>query len=337
MATIDDVAKLAGVSKGTVSNVFSKKRPISREVTERVLAAARQLNYEPNHVARSLATRKTMIVGLKMPLSRNSTLSGFETQMIDSVTQECARHGYRVLLDTLPEQDDVTTCSSDPVDGVILLNPREKDPRIERYMRIGIPLVVIGRPQPFADDICFVDNNNEEMAAQVGEYLIENGHRRVLFLNAFGDMTVAADRLRGLRKAFERHGIAFAEELVLYNSRKEYPNAADYGFRSVLDTYRPGNYTAVIADTDQVALGVLRAARELGIDIPGELSLIALSNDATVALETTPKLTTVELNVRRLGTEAAKILIEKMNGSSEVCQRIIDATLILRESCRKRP
>jgi DNA-binding LacI/PurR family transcriptional regulator len=336
MATIDDVARLAGVSKGTVSNVFSKKRPISREVTERVLAAARQLNYEPNHVARSLATRKTMIVGLKMPVSRNSTLSGFETQMIDSVTRECARHGYRVLLDTLPEQDDVTAFSSDPVDGVILLNPRQKDPRIERYMRIGIPLVVIGRPQPLTEDICFVDNNNEEMAAQVGEYLIGNGHRRVLFLNAFEDMTVASDRLRGLRKAFERHGIAFPDELVMYNSRKAYPNAADYGYRSVLDTYRAGDYTAVIADTDQVALGVLRAARELKVDIPGELSLIALSNDASVALETTPKLTTVELNVHRLGTEAAKLLIEKMNGSAEVRQKIIDARLILRESCSKR-
>jgi DNA-binding LacI/PurR family transcriptional regulator len=334
MATIDDVAKLAGVSKGTVSNVFSKKRPISQAVSERVLAVAKQLNYEPNHVARSLATRKTMIVGLRMPVSRNTTLSGFETQMIDGVIRECAKHGYRVLLDTLPEQEDVTTFSSDPVDGVIMLNPKEKDSRIERYMRMGLPLVLIGRPHSVQEEICFVDNNNEEMASQVGDYLLDNGHRRILFLNAAADMTVATDRRQGLVRAFQRKGIPFDEELVLNYSRKTFPNASDYGYISVLSTYRKWNYTAVIADTDRVALGVFRAVRELGISIPEDLSLIALSNDATVALETTPKLTTVELNVNRLGTEAAKILMEKIRDASVLRRVIIDAKLVQRDSCR---
>lgn len=85
MATINDVAKAAGVSKGTVSSVFSKKRPISRPVTERVLAVAKDLGYYPNHVARSLAIKKTMIAGLKMPISKNSVMSGFEIQMINSM------------------------------------------------------------------------------------------------------------------------------------------------------------------------------------------------------------------------------------------------------------
>lgn len=83
MATINDVAKAAGVSKGTVSSVFSKKRPISRPVTERVLAVAKDLGYYPNHVARSLAIK--VIAGLKMPISKNSVMSGFEIQMINSM------------------------------------------------------------------------------------------------------------------------------------------------------------------------------------------------------------------------------------------------------------
>lgn len=323
------------MSKGTVSNVFSKKRPISRAVTERVLAVARQLNYEPNHVARSLAIRKTMIIGLKMPISAHSALAGFETQMIDGVIRECAKHGYRVLLDTLPEQEDVTTFSSDPVDGVIMLNPKEQDSRIERYTRMGIPLVLIGRPHPANGQICYVDNNNEEMTSQVGDHLLGAGHRRILFLNAAADMTVAADRRQGLARAFQRSGVPFDEELVLHFSRKLYPSPSDYGYMSMLSTYPTRNYTAVIADTDRVALGVLRAVRELGLRVPDELSIVALSNDATVAQETAPKLTTVELSVTRLGAEAANILVEKISDPAVVRQVIIDAKLIQRDSCRK--
>jgi DNA-binding LacI/PurR family transcriptional regulator len=336
MAKIDDVAKLARVSKGTVSNVFSKKRPISKEVSERVLAAAKELNYIPNHVARSLAIKKTMIVGLKMPVSKKMGLTGFDSQMINGVIRECTKYGYRVLLDTLPEHDDVTNFSSDPVDGVIMLNPREDDPRIEKYERMGIPLVLIGRPNPVDDRISFVDNNNEELARQVGAYLLDNGHKRILFLNAALDMTVATDRRNGFAKAFEEKGLPFRAEDVLHYSRKLFTEASDYGYRSALEKLAGGSeYTAIITDTDRVAMGVLRAVRELELDIPGDISIVALCNDATFARETTPQLTTVELSVDQLGAEATKILIEKMENSNIVRQTTIDAKLVVRESCRK--
>lgn len=334
MATIDDVAKMAGVSKGTVSSVFSKKRPISRQVTERVLEVAKDLGYFPNHVARSLAIKKTMIVGLKMPISKDSNMSGFEIQMVNGVMKECSRQGYRLLLDTLPEHDDPTQFSIDPVDGVIMLNPRKQDPRIERYKQMGIPLVLVGRPDPFDDTVCYVDNNNYDVGLKVGEYLLNNGHTSILFLNAASDMTVAYDRESGLWEAFRNQGVSLGGVQVLNYSRKMYHNSAEYGYRSIVETYGNRLYTAVIADTDRVALGVLRAARELELTVPEQLSVIALSNDTTLAQETTPKLTSVELSAEILGAEAAKILIEKMNDLNVVHQRVIDAGLVIRESCR---
>ncbi|MFC6232275.1 LacI family DNA-binding transcriptional regulator [Paenibacillus allorhizosphaerae] len=333
MATIDDVAKKAGVSKGTVSSVFSKKRPISRQVTERVLEVAKDLGYFPNHVARSLAIKKTMIAGLKMPISKDSNMSGFEIQMINGVMKECSKNGYRLLLDTLPEHDDPTQFSIDPVDGVIMLNPRKQDPRIERYKQMGIPLVLVGRPDPEDETVCYVDNNNRDLGFKVGEYLLGIGHRDILFLNAASDMTVAYDRENGLAGSFAAQGIPYGSVQVLNYSRKMHYNAAEYGYRSIMETFGKKHYTAVIADTDRVALGVLRAARELNIDVPVRLSVIALSNDATVAQETTPKLTSVDQSAEILGAEAAKILIEKMNDSSIVHQRVIDAKLVIRESC----
>lgn len=333
MTTIHDVAKLAGVSKGTVSSVFSKKRPISKEVTERVLAISKELGYYPNHVARSLAIKKTMIIGLRMPLGKDSSMSGFEIQMISGVVKECSKQGYRVLIDSLPELDDVTQFSMDPVDGVILLNPRKHDSRIARYKQTSTPLVLVGRPDPVHEEISYVDNNNKELAYEVGQYLLESGHTSILFLNAASDMTVAQDRRSGLAEAFQHKGISLPPESVLHYSRQLHTNASDYGYESIIHTYGKLPYTAVITDTDRVALGVLRAARELGLVIPDKLAVIAFSNDATLAQETTPSLTSVELSAEILGAEAAKILLEIMQDSTIVHQRIVDAKLVFRESC----
>ncbi|UUZ84209.1 LacI family transcriptional regulator [Paenibacillus sp. P26] len=297
---------------------------------------AKELGYYPNHVARSLAIKKTMIAGLKMPISKDGTMSAFEMQMMSGVIKECSTHGYRVLLDTSPDQDDPTQFSLDPVDGVIMLNPRKDDPRIERLNQMGIPLVLVGRPDPIDQAISYVDNNNTEAAFQVGEYLLKLGHRSVLFLNASADMTVAYDRKSGLAEAFRAQGLDFPEEHVIHFSRKLHSNATEYGYVSLLNTYGKMGYTAVITDTDRVAVGVLRAAKELGIDVPAHLSVIALSNDATLAQETTPKLTSVELSADRLGAEAAKPLVEKMSDPSVVRQTIIEAKLVFRESCRGR-
>jgi DNA-binding LacI/PurR family transcriptional regulator len=334
MATIDDVARAAGVSKGTVSSVFSKKRPISRPVTERVLEVAKDLGYFPNHVARSLAIKKTMIAGLKMPISKDSAMSGFEIQMINGVIRECSKQGYRVLLDTLPEHDDQTQFSIDPVDGVIMLNPRKHDPRIVRYNQMGTPLVLVGRPDPNDETVSYVDNDNKDLTLQVGQYLLQNGHTSILFLNAASDMTVAFDRENGLAEAFRQGGISYEQVQLMNYSRKLHTNGTEYGYMALKNSYKPNRFTAVITDTDRVALGVMRAARELGIDIPGELSVIALSNDATLAQEMTPKLTSVELSAEILGAEAAQILIQKMNDPGIVLQRIIEAKLVIRESCK---
>ncbi|MCJ8010273.1 LacI family transcriptional regulator [Paenibacillus sp. KQZ6P-2] len=333
MATIDDVARKAGVSKGTVSSVFSKKRPISQQVTERVLEVAKELGYFPNHIARSLSIKKTMIAGLRIPLSSDGTMSAFDSQMINGVIKECSKQGYRVLLDTLPEQDDPTLFSQDPVDGIIMLNPRKNDTRIGRYNQMGIPLVLVGRPDPLDDSISYVDNNNTEAAYQVGDYLLRSGHKSVLFLNASSDMTVAYDRKNGLMEAFRHHGLPFSEEHVMHYNRKLHVSGTEYGYMSIMDTFEAMNYSAVITDTDRVALGVLRAARELGIEVPERLSVIALSNDATLAQEINPKLTSVELSADLLGAEAAKLLIEKMNDMSMNRQVIIHAKLVVRESC----
>lgn len=196
MATIDDVAKASGVSKGTVSSVFSKKRPISKEVTERVLAAARSLNYKPNYWARSLANRSTRILGLNIR-GESFKFGQFHLSLLNGVLRICYEHGYRLLVNTLSPSylNQVENIASDPIDGEILLDPMEEDARIEDRLQSGMPIVIIGRPpELYEAQVCYVDNDNVGMAFQMTRYLLELGHTDILFLNAVEGSTVGRSR-----------------------------------------------------------------------------------------------------------------------------------------------
>jgi DNA-binding LacI/PurR family transcriptional regulator len=174
-----------------------------------------------------------MIVGLNIPIYREHSMSDFEVQLINGVIRVCSKRGYRVLLDTLPEHDDPIHFVIDPVDGVIMLNPRTKDPRIDRYKLMQTPLVLIGRPDPIDETVSYVDNDNVKIGSQVGQYLLNNGHTSILFLNASSDMTVAADRERGLYEAFEKNGVSTDHLKVMHYSRKHHGNPSKYGYVSL--------------------------------------------------------------------------------------------------------
>jgi DNA-binding LacI/PurR family transcriptional regulator len=197
------------------------------------------------------------------------------------------------------------------------------------------PLVLIGRPDPIDAAISYVDNDNVKIGLQVGQYLLQHGHTSILFLNSSSDMTVAADREKGVYEAFRKRGVAAERLSVMHYSRKSHGNHADYGYLALKSLHGVIDFSAVIADTDRVALGVLQATRELGLHIPEQLSIVALSDDAILSQETTPKLTSVELSAETLGSEAAKILLKKMNNPDIVQHKTVDAKLIQRESCKQ--
>ncbi|MEF3303544.1 LacI family DNA-binding transcriptional regulator [Paenibacillus sp. GYB003] len=335
MATIDDVAAAAGVSKSTVSSVFSQKRPISKEVTERVLDAARQLNYKPNYWARSLASKTTRIIGLNMP-GESVKFSLFHLSLLNGVLSECNANGYRLLVNPLSGTylNEVPHLSSEPVDGDILLDPVENDSRIADRLRQSLPLVVVGRPPgDFESKVCYVDNDNVANGRQVTDYLLRLGHTRILFLNASAGKTVSADRGLGYRRSLEEAGIPFDPQLLVHKDPAATTSAFGYSVAKSLLQRRP-DVTAVIADTDKMALGVYKAAAELGIAIPDDLSVIAFSDESVFAAEFVPPLTGVKLNSEELGREAAKLLIERCaSGNPSVKRALIPTEMVERGSC----
>lgn len=335
MATIDDVARTAGVSKSTVSSVFSQKRPISKEVTKRVLDAARQLNYKPNYWARSLANKSTRIIGLNMP-GEQVKFSLFHLSLLNGVLSECNANGYRLLVNPLSTSylNEVPHLSSEPVDGDILLDPIEKDSRIAERIKQNHPLVVIGRPpREFESKICYVDNDNITNGRQATDYLLGMGHKRILFLNASFGKTVSVDRALGYKQALEQGEVPFDPSLLVHKDKSTTSSAFGYAHTIQMLKQHP-DITAIIADTDKMALGVYKAVSETGKSIPGDLSVLAFSDESVFASEFIPPLTGVNLFGEELGREAAKLLIERC-GSDQLSVRraLIPTELIERGSC----
>jgi DNA-binding LacI/PurR family transcriptional regulator len=339
LATIEDVAKACGVSKSTVSNVFSKKLPISREVTERVLAAAKELNYRPNYWARSLAMKSTRIIGLKIR-GENLKFSQFHLSLLNGVLRVCYDHGYRLLVNTLSPAylNQVEHLASDPVDGEILLDPEIRDSRIEESLRNEVPVVLIGRPdKTYETIVSYVDNDNVYATKQAVHHLLSLGHRDILFLNAPLGRTVTEDREFGFHQAFREAGFEPLENRVVY---KPDPNTSSvtFGYETALAMIRSDPaITAVVADSDKMALGVYQAAKSLNLRIPEDLSVFAFSDDTVFSQEFTPPLTGMRLHPERLGEEAANLLIDQIQAKTKVSKRtLIASEPVYRGSCAKR-
>lgn len=336
MVTIKDVAELAGVSKGTVSNVFSQKRPISKEVQEKVLAAARQLNYKPNYLARSLAVQQTKIIGLNMPME-STKFSPFHLSLLNGVLSECSHRGYKVLVNRLSNDSFEATefLPSDPIDGEIILDPSENDPRINDRINQKLPFILVGKPsKKFETAISYVDNDNIHIASQVTEYLLSLGHKQILFLNAPKEKTVSQERYLGYKSALTKQGIITQEQLIQYKTNDLH--SFDFAYEKtmmLLDQIK--SITAIITDSNHMAMGVYQAAQDKGLHIPDDLSVISFSNDINYVNHFNPPLSCVNLNAELLGKEAAKLLLDQIANQDEVTTRVmISAKFMEQGSCK---
>lgn len=333
-ATMADVARLAGVSRTTVSFVLNDvpNVNISEEARRRVLEAARQLDYYPDAAARSLARRRTQTIGLVLcqTLDRISQ-DAFLPEVIRGVSSVTGERGYRVLLESV---EDVTRPNAyiglvrqAHIDGMILSGPRSDDSQLLRLRQEGFPVVLMGQlPQA---ELAFVDVDNVNAARMAVQHLIGLGHRRIACItNAPLEYTAAADRLRGYQMALETAGLPFDSNLVRYGDFTERS-----GFEAMLSLLGlPQRPTAVFVGSDVVALGVLRAARLAGLNVPRDLALVGF-DDIPLAQYIDPPLTTVRLPAQRLGAQAAQMLIRMLEQGTAASSLLLDTELVIRQSC----
>jgi LacI family transcriptional regulator len=332
--TSADVARLAGVSRTTVSFVLNNvpNVNISEETRQRVLEAARQLNYHPIAAARSLALRRTQTLGLILcqTLDRISQ-DAFLPEVIRGINAVTSEHSYRVLVESV---EDVTRPDAyiglvhqAHIDGIILSGPRSDDSQLPYLRDEGFPVVLMGQ-LPGAG-LPFVDVDNVRAARMAVAHLVGLGHQRIACItNAPLEYTAATDRLKGYWIALEAAGLPFDPLLVRYGDFKE--RSGFEAMQSLLA--RPQRPTAVFVGSDVVAFGVLRAARQAGLNVPRDLALVGF-DDVPLAHYIDPPLTTVRLPAQRLGAEAAKMLIRMLEQGSGESSLLLDTELVIRQSC----
>ena len=324
--TIKQVARHAGLSVATVSYVLNNDPRVAAETRERVLAAIRELDYHPNSWAQGLARRQADIVGLLMPAPRHA--DPFLLEFISGVMDVTAeRHVGLLLLHPGKNEDDPPReLLRRRLGGVIVLESQAIDPRVEWLQKRDIPFVLFGRCQQPVD--YWIDVDNSAGAQMAIEHLIALGHKRIGFIGAPLKYMFAQYRLAGYRETLQRHGLPFDPALVLEGDLSE-----ESGYTSARVLLRlPERPTAIMAASDIMARGVLRAAREEGLRVPGDVSVVGFDGTPFSAY-TDPPLTTVRQPVYDIGREVAELLLQVVaHPDTESCGKLILPTLVVRGS-----
>jgi DNA-binding LacI/PurR family transcriptional regulator len=332
-ARSQDVAELAGVSRTTVSFVLNEVPgvKITDETRQRVLNAARELNYYPTAAARSLASGKTKRIGLVLGQGKKRLAAdAFLPAFLQGITASVHRRGFLLVLqmaEDVPSHDAyVRLIREQQVDGLILSGPRSDDPLLPELAEDEFPLILHGRLGTCG--MPCVDVDNEAGACQAVTHLIGLGHSRIGFVsNAPLSYSGAQARYAGYKRALAEHLLPLDEEMV--RTAAFTPEAGQAAVRELLAlSERP---TAVFAASDVVAIGVMSAIQAAGFKIPKDIAVVGF-DDIFLAAHTQPPLTTVRVPAYGLGWTAAEMLISLIEGD-EASSVTLETELVIRDSC----
>jgi LacI family transcriptional regulator len=329
--TIFDVAEEAGVSYSTVSRVLNNKNNVNAETRERVLQVMAQMGYIGNATARSLAGGLSRVVGLLVD-HLNTEYMGEIIRGIDEVLES---NDYNLMLYTTHQQKTRETASVAKLthgfaDGLILIVPRNEKAYLETLEQRRFPYVLIDY-QGYNRHVPSIMTTNKKGAYDATTYFIETGHRQIGFITGEMAYGCSIERLAGYRAALEDHGIAFSQELV-----KEGNFLQPLGHSCTQELLNlPQPPTALFVSNDVMAFGAMEAARERGLRIPDDLSIIGF-DDIPQAAHVHPPLSTVRQPLEEMGRRAAMLLLQFIaNPACEVERIELSTRLVIRESCRQ--
>jgi LacI family transcriptional regulator len=333
LATIYDIAKKAGVSTATVSRVINGvNHPIKEETRQRILQIAQELNYRPNAIAKSLAGGKSHTIALLIP----SITNDFYTQICEVIEEKLEEKGYHTYLcntrrNVEKESRYVESLIARQVDGVIFSPTRVKPQdnqvnldNIDKLRKNGIAVVAFGSQFKGVSQIYI---NTYKGAFDATRYLISLGHKRIGFIDGLSAGT-RKSRRRGYIKALEESGIGFDPWLVTAgNLQMEDGYACAY---KLLSLENPP--TAILAANNLMAIGVLKAARDKGLNVPGNLSVIGF-DDSLLSKVVDPSLTVIKQPLKEIGEAAVNLLMNQLEGNQKHETIQLETRIVRRQSC----
>jgi LacI family transcriptional regulator len=324
--TIRDVAAKAGVSIATVSKFINAAQRFTPAVERRISAAIEEMGYQSNPLARSMITGKTGSVGVVILDIGNPHF----TNIVKGANRVALEHGYNLLfVDTEESQAreaELLEALSRRVDGLVV-STRMPEEQLEDVLALGKPVVFSGRTAPAGHPSIAIDAH--AAAYMLGELLVKQGHRDIAYLG-FAPARPDAERMRGLTESLRAHGLKPSRHEVRAPTVAEGEHACP---GIVLRRDKPD---AVVCYNDMVAIGFMGAARALGVDIPGDLSVVGIDN-IPFGRFTSPALTTVDAQSELLGEEGMRLLLRRIAGDPGATGHIlVEPRLVLRDSTRQR-
>lgn len=308
--TLKAIAKQLGVSVTTVSRALNGKAEqygISKKTEEAVLRAAKKLHFSPDPVARGLRLNQTLSIGLLIPDIANP----YFAEIAKNVEMAARRGGYSVILcdsqeNTNLEVESLALLRGRKVDGLVIAPVGQSARHLEELQDGGLPVVVIDRHFPRLK-LPYVVSDNYKGALEATNHLIDHGHRTIACVQGLARTSPNRDRVRGYQASLKKHGIAADASLVVGSGFGE-----ENGYvHAKLLLKKKRDITAILALSNLIALGILRALSEDRLKVPGDISIICFDDQPYCAYLNTP-MTTVDQDNEQMGQIAVRLLLEQI-------------------------
>lgn len=329
--TMEDIARMAGVSKATVSRVVNQiPEGVGPETRARVLKIIKDTNYQAFYAPNQ--TQKSKTLGLIIP----DIINPFFGELAKAVESCAAEQGYTVLFGNTDfsvekELNYISIFSAKRVDGIILVTTAQTANESHRYLKkYNIPCVLVDRILAGIDYTAGVYLDNSYALFMACSLLIRHQNKTIVFLSGPKNISTSAERVLGYKDALAQYKIPFEERLVKYGAY-----TFDSGYQSVMELEREGiRFTGLLASNDTMALGAMQALKELSYKIPEEIEVIGFDNIGFSML-CDPPLTTIQQPTIEMGRKAAEIVIASVNGSYTGAKNIrLQPKLVMRKSTR---
>ncbi|HQV84963.1 MAG TPA: LacI family DNA-binding transcriptional regulator [Chitinophagaceae bacterium] len=335
--TIQSMAKTLGVSVTTISRVLNglgEQFRISKKTIELVTTTADKLNYRPNNIAKGLRLKKSSTIGLILPDITNTWFA----QLALGIEKEARKHHYNIFLcnsndDIKVEKKSIALLQSWMVDGIIIAPIGLESEHLQKASKSGTPLVLIDR---FFEgvNLPYISSNDFEGSLEATQYLINYGHKKIACFQGIVGTSPNNQRVNGYKQALKNNKIHFDPSLVM---------GEDFGFnngytcaKKLIKHLAKSKITAIISMGNQITLGILKALKEEGVQIPNDLSIISFDEQEYSDLLYTP-LTTVSHMNENIGDVALKMLFNQFGKSTRIKPKnvVLNSKLIIRDSVKK--
>ncbi len=331
MMNLEQIAKLSGVSRSTVSRVINNDPNVSDGTRENVLRVVRLMNYVPNAAARGLARGRTQVIGLVIPTGLSALFTDpYFSVFIQGVAAASSAHSHAVMLWLVePEYEGYQVhqiVHGSAIDGVIVASFLTDDDLVKELDQSQRPFVVVGR-RSTEWHTSYVDTDNRGGARAAVRHLLRLGRQRIATITGPQDMIAGLDRLTGYLTALREHGQPIEQDLIVNGGFNE------WGGYLAMQQLLPRQPDAVFVAGDTMAIGALQAIRDAGLRVPDDLALVSF-DDTPLAARADPPLTVIRQPARPLGQIAVELLLELIDQPEAAPQCILLPTeLVVRASC----